>query len=75
MSKDKIIVLGHPIYDIKTKKKHDWEVSSMRFDFFKNTIKFSLEKGQKIKQFEITFDLAEEIKFINCNALNKILDK
>ena len=45
------------------------KVTSIHFDNFKHTVKVVIEKGIEISQPEMTMEYAQEIGFINIQAL------
>ena len=59
------------VFDITDCNSYTHRVTSVSFDFFLNIITITIEKGQEIETFNISFFEAQKIGFLNIEKLIK----
>lgn len=70
---DKVIHYGIGMVDIKSMKPVTHKITSINIDNISAQIKVVYEKGSEVNQFKISMEQAQEIGFINLNAIEKYI--
>jgi len=69
--KNPVICYGSATIDVKTMKEVTHHVTFIHVDNFKDTVEFVIQRGLSVDTVKIPMEHAEDIGFINFNALSE----
>jgi len=70
---ENVLIYKAGFLDLKTMKSPTRIVASINIDNHSGMVRVSIEKGISVDSFSMTMERAQDMGFINIQALNKIL--